>query len=46
MEVDIVHYVRWFDARGMVADGHAEGRIGRQLILQVTSGTQTFKHER
>ena len=45
MERNIVHCVQWCDTRDMTADGHTKGSIDRELLLQVMSGIQSFKHE-
>ena len=45
MERNIVHCVQWCDTRDMTADGHTKGSIDRELLLQVMSGYQSFKHE-
>ena len=45
MDRGIVHSVQWCDTRDMTADGHTKGSIDRDLLLQVMSGYQAFKHE-
>ena len=45
MERNIVHCIQWCDTRDMTADGHTKGSIDRELLLQVMSGYQSFKHE-
>ena len=45
MDRGIVHSVQWCDTRDMTADGHTKGSIDRDLLLQVMSGSQTFKCE-
>ena len=45
MERGIVHSVQWCDTRDMTADGHTKGSIDRELLLQVMSGQQSFKHD-
>ena len=43
--MDIVHNVQWCDTRDMSADGHTKGSIDRDGLLEVMSGTQSFKYD-
>eukprot|EP00959_Pyramimonas_sp_CCMP1952_P053440 1118050-Pyramimonas_sp.AAC.1 len=45
MERGIAHSIQWCDTRDMTADGHTKGGIGRERLLQVMGGIQTFKHD-
>ena len=45
MERGIVHCVQWCDTRDMTADGHTKGSIDREGLLEVMSGTQSFKYD-
>eukprot|EP00959_Pyramimonas_sp_CCMP1952_P144422 3023287-Pyramimonas_sp.AAC.1 len=45
MERGIVDSIQWCDTRDMTADGHTNGSIDRDMILQVMGGTQTFKRD-
>eukprot|EP00959_Pyramimonas_sp_CCMP1952_P039121 818956-Pyramimonas_sp.AAC.1 len=44
IERGIVHSTQWCDTRDMAADGHTNGSIDREMLLQVMEGTQPFKH--
>eukprot|EP00959_Pyramimonas_sp_CCMP1952_P146536 3067212-Pyramimonas_sp.AAC.1 len=46
MDIGIVHNVQWCDTRDMTAYGHTKGSIDRELLLEVMSGTQSFKERR
>ena len=43
MERGIVQSVQWCDTRDMTADGHIKGSIDRELLLQVTAGSQQLQ---
>eukprot|EP00959_Pyramimonas_sp_CCMP1952_P209594 4385179-Pyramimonas_sp.AAC.1 len=45
MDIGIVHHVQWCDTRDMTANGHTKGSIDRELLLEVMSGTQSFKYD-
>ena len=45
MDIGIVHNVQWCDTRDMSADGHTKGCIDRDGLLEVMSGTQSFKYD-
>ena len=44
VEHGIVSQIQWCDTRDMTADGHTKGSIERELLLQVMSGKQVYKH--
>ena len=45
MDIGIVHNVQWCDTRDMTADGHTKGSIDRDGLLEVMSGTQSFRYD-
>eukprot|EP00959_Pyramimonas_sp_CCMP1952_P054193 1133692-Pyramimonas_sp.AAC.1 len=45
MDIGIVHNVQWCDTRDITADGHTKESVDRELLLEVMSGTQSFKHD-
>merc|ERR1712086_862475 len=44
LQVGLVDIVQWCDTRDMTADGHTKGCIDRELLLQVMSGRQVYRH--
>ena len=45
MDIGIVRNVQWCDSRDMSAGGHTKGSIDRDGLLEVMSGTQSFKYD-
>ena len=44
LQIGLIDIVQWCDTRDMTADGHTKGCIDRELLLQVMSGRQVYKH--
>ena len=43
MTSSIIARVQWCDARGMGADGRAEGSVNRRMLLEVMVGHQSYQ---
>jgi len=45
LQLRLIETIQWCDTRDMTADGHTKGSIDRQLLLEVMSGKQQYRHE-
>ena len=45
LQLGLIKHIQWCDTRDMTADGHTKGSIDRQLLLEVMSGTQQYRHD-
>ena len=45
LQLKLVEAIQWCDTRDMTADGHTKGCIERDLLLEVMSGHEAYKHD-
>jgi len=45
LQLHLIESVQWCDTRDMTADGHTKGSIERDLLLEVMSGKQSYRHD-
>ena len=45
LQLKLIEAIQWCDTRDMAADGHTKGCIERNLLLEVMSGHQAYKHD-
>ena len=45
LSLGLIKAVQWCDTRDMTADGHTKGSIDRQLLLQLMTGHQHYRHD-
>ena len=45
LQLGVIGSIQWCDTRDMTADGHTKGCIDRELLLEVMSGKQSYRHD-